>query len=83
MRQRYADGGSVLSPQAKAVFAYLDDQRAAAAQNAEMHAGNNAEFAQTTGQAGRADYFFYNAFYARKPGRQEARVFMVCVIAAF
>ena len=69
MRRRDADGSSVLLPQAEAAFAYLDDEGAAGAQNAKVHAGHHAQLAQAAGQARRTYDFLDDAFYARAPRR--------------
>jgi len=68
-----ADGGSIPAPERKAGLSYLDDDRGPGAQNAQVFAGQKAQFAQAGGQARRSQNFGDNGFGVPRQLRQVER----------
>ena len=62
-----ANGGGIPLSQAEATFPNLDDQGALGAQHPDALPGNDAEFAQTGSESGRAGNFGDDPFDARPP----------------
>ena len=72
MGRAHEDGGRILFSKAESAFTYLDDQRTAAAQYPDQHAGHYPEFPQTGKKhRGAGDSGNYT-FFSRTPAGQGA-----------